>query len=279
MSRVQPRFCRSIFAHGIVVLCVAVIAFACGCRSRTVRIMPLGDSITFGAGDSLGGGYRRFLWELLRDSGQPVDFVGTQHNGPDTSDTDHEGHPGWVIKNLAFDPSSCHEWDPLPTTLGPYNDGIANRYRGFVATLGDSLRPDIVLLMIGTNDVLKHTDSVPEIARLYGDLLDTILTVTPRIRILAATIPPLPLEFDLERFDRELCDFGFLDDSVSSANRSIKQVVAARARAGDKISLVDMHSVPGLREQIELGDRVHPAVEGYRLIAGAWYAALIDFLH
>ena len=40
-----------------------------------LRIMPLGDSITFGVGSSTGSSYRLALWNLL--AGQSLDFVGT----------------------------------------------------------------------------------------------------------------------------------------------------------------------------------------------------------
>ncbi|MFG2622980.1 hypothetical protein ACGFXC_35755 [Streptomyces sp. NPDC048507] len=47
-----------------------------------LRILPLGDSITFGAGSSDGSGYRRELWEDLKNQTQTVtSFVGSQHDG------------------------------------------------------------------------------------------------------------------------------------------------------------------------------------------------------
>src|SRR6185503_15255025 len=41
----------------------------------TLRVLPLGDSITFGAG--AGGGYRAPLYQLLTNAGYSVDFIGT----------------------------------------------------------------------------------------------------------------------------------------------------------------------------------------------------------
>jgi len=65
----------------------------------TVKIMPLGDSITQGyrGRDS----YRRDLWLKLRKSGADVDFVGSMKNNfmgtpaHEDFDMDHEGHWGW----------------------------------------------------------------------------------------------------------------------------------------------------------------------------------------
>src|SRR5688500_15993420 len=67
-----------------------------------VRIMPLGDSITFGAGGTANlGGYRGPLYTLLTNAGYNVDFVGTQTgNSSGVPDQDHQGHSGWRIDEL-----------------------------------------------------------------------------------------------------------------------------------------------------------------------------------
>jgi acyl-CoA thioesterase I len=67
--------------------------------NATVKIMPLGDSIT----ESNTGqfSYRYYLWHLLLAKGYHTDFVGSRHgvgNGPPANpdfDMDHEGHAGW----------------------------------------------------------------------------------------------------------------------------------------------------------------------------------------
>src|SRR5262249_22927777 len=53
-----------------------------------VRIMPLGDSITYGVKSHDGGGYRTRLWHLLQQSGTAVDFVGSLAAGPADIDQD-----------------------------------------------------------------------------------------------------------------------------------------------------------------------------------------------
>jgi len=90
-----------------------------------IRIMPLGDSITYGSGSA--GGYRDPLYHALTALGYNVDFVGTQTSNPDTTlpDSDHEGHSGWTI------------------------GGIDGSIIGFLDAVDD---PDVVLLHIGTND-------------------------------------------------------------------------------------------------------------------------------
>ena len=113
-----------------------------------VRIMALGDSITFGVGSTARDGYRAALHHRLAAVGQDVDFVGSQRSGSGP-DRDNEGHPGWTIAQLAAQV-----------------DGWAAGYR-----------PDVVLLHIGTNDMRSESTArgatgrlAALIARLRADL-------------------------------------------------------------------------------------------------------------
>ena len=129
--------------------------------TRPVRVMPLGDSITAGAGSSTGSSYRAALWDrLVGQAGYAVDFVGSQRSGA-LPDTDNEGHSGWRI------------------------DQIASNVDGWLATY----QPDVVLLHIGTNDMNQNfqVDTAPQ--RL-GALLDQILADRPAATVLVAKIVP-----------------------------------------------------------------------------------------
>ena len=74
----------------------------------TLRILPLGDSITFGCGSDAAppdwyacctassGGYRAPLWAALNASVQnvSVQFVGTESNGPEWVPISQRAHEG-----------------------------------------------------------------------------------------------------------------------------------------------------------------------------------------
>src|SRR5947209_18768574 len=120
-------------AAGAAAAIAAVTALQMGVASAEsnggVKVMPLGDSITYGTGDP--GGYRIGLWQRLVAGGYKVDFVGSQSNGPASlGDHDHEGHPGWRI-------------DQLDANIV----GWLNTYQ-----------PHTVLLHIGTNDIGQSFD-------------------------------------------------------------------------------------------------------------------------
>jgi len=124
------------------------------------RIMPLGDSITWG-GDW--GSYRVKLWRNVEAGGYKVDFVGSNNNGPAATlpDRDNEGHSGIQIAGL--------------------DAGIA----GWVATA----RPQTVLLHAGTNDVYRNSTLTQAPARLSA-LIDKIRAGAPDAHIFVATIIP-----------------------------------------------------------------------------------------
>ena len=95
------------------------------CAAAPLRIMPLGDSITWG--EPVPGGYRLPLWNLFAQAGYTIDYVGTQQTNPSNElpDNDHQGMSGWTIGNLS------------------------GNIVGWMAAID---APDAVLIHIGTND-------------------------------------------------------------------------------------------------------------------------------
>src|SRR5439155_9431122 len=94
------RFVAIVLAAVVSAALPAVPAHA-AVGTRPVRVMPLGDSITFGVGSSTGSSYRAALWDrLVGQAGYAVDYVGSQRSGA-LPDTDNEGHSGWRIDQIA----------------------------------------------------------------------------------------------------------------------------------------------------------------------------------
>ena len=75
--------------------CVMAISMTRGfALEPPVRIMPLGDSLTYGeANTTVQGGYRTRLYNLLTAANYNVDFVGTFSDDPNqgATDRDHQG--------------------------------------------------------------------------------------------------------------------------------------------------------------------------------------------
>ncbi|MBB5868772.1 lysophospholipase L1-like esterase [Allocatelliglobosispora scoriae] len=147
----------------VAVLAAGALAVASPAQaaSTPARIMPLGDSITWGAGSSTTSSYRAALWTtLVRQFGHGIDFVGSVQSGS-LPDTDNEGHSGWRI------------------------DQIAASFNGWAATY----QPTVVTLHIGTNDMNQNYQVATAPDRL-GALIDQITTQLPQATVLVASIVP-----------------------------------------------------------------------------------------
>ncbi|MFG3341218.1 cellulose binding domain-containing protein [Glycomyces sp. NPDC048151] len=127
----------------------------------TVKIMPLGDSITGSPGC-----WRGNLWDLLDQAGHEVDFVGSlsQACNPAGSDPDHEGHGGFLVTQ-SVDNGSVRGWLEQNT-------------------------PDVLLLHFATNDVWS---SIPPatILAAYTTIVEDLRELNPDAVILAAQLIPL----------------------------------------------------------------------------------------
>ncbi len=182
--------------------------------SISIKIMPLGDSITYGQGSSTGGGYRLPLWNELRARGFSIDFVGSVQTGPASFDRDNEGLPGWKI------------------------DQIAEQVVSWLITY----RPQIILLHIGTNDFVKNDHPALAPARL-SRLLDLITSTLPNATVIVAQIIPLPRH--------RLND---LVIAYNAAIPSIVRAEAARGRHVQYVDMYHAVSPGMLRDHIHPND-------------------------
>jgi lysophospholipase L1-like esterase len=214
--------------------------------------MPLGDSITDGF--TVRGGYRIPFFQRAHAAGKAFTFVGSLVNGPTTVDNvpflqHHEGHSAHTIYDAPM--------APIPRL------GIAR----YLPQVIPQYHPDIVLLMIGTNDVDGNVDLPNAPARL-GMLIDTIIQMDPHALIVVAQITPTMQDP--------------LNQGIVTYNAGIPAVVKARSDAGKHVALVDMYTAftrdPAFKSKF-LADRLHPNAAGYQLMSDVWNAAVFNLLH
>ncbi|MCL1475079.1 GDSL-type esterase/lipase family protein, partial [Argonema antarcticum] len=201
------------------------------------KIMPLGDSISYGVvnsqvGDTESGGYRTELWNLFGADNFSADMVGSISSGPSNIDRNNEGHRGWRI------------------------DEISSSVDGWLTTY----QPDAIMLMIGTNDILQNYD-VSNAGNRLNTLVDKITSKVPNARLFLGSIPP---------------SFKFADDAaqVATFNTQVLQIANNKVSQGKKVTFVDINSK--LNEN-DLADKIHPTIDGYTKIGNAWYDALLPF--
>jgi len=137
----------------------------CPSNGDPCKVLPLGDSITFGIGYA--GGYRVELFKRATLANQKLTFVGSVQNGPSMVESKafprrNEGHSGWTIEQIAG-------LVPMPAL----QDGA-----------------DIVLLMAGTNDVNLRRDLANAPKRL-GSLIDALAKADDHMLIVVAQLTPL----------------------------------------------------------------------------------------
>ena len=150
---------RAFLISGLMALSVCGGAFAAG----PIRIMPLGDSITDGG--LIPGGYRTKLYFNLINAGYHFVYVGNAENNATpvllaAGQTHHEGHGGFFI----------HE------VTGSLVDGN---------WLGAD--PDLVLLLIGTNDYVNDIDP-PNAKNRLDTLISVITSNRPNARVIVASL-------------------------------------------------------------------------------------------
>ncbi|MBP0460339.1 ricin-type beta-trefoil lectin domain protein [Streptomyces bomunensis] len=131
---------------------------AAAAAPAALRVMPLGDSITWGIGSSTGNSYRAALGDELTAAGHTLDFVGSVRNGT-MADPDNEGHSGWRIDQI----------DAIA-------DSVLGRYR-----------PNVVTLEIGTNDLNQNYQVDTATDRLHA-LIDRITADAPDATVLVGSL-------------------------------------------------------------------------------------------
>lgn len=219
----------------------------CPSNGDTCRVMPLGDSVTDGccAGNGLKASYRPELFHQALSNDKKLTFVGSGSNGPNMVDAvsfpkKHEGHPGWTIAD------------------GGGRDGLQDMIVGWL----NATPPDIVTLMIGTNDVNIQLD-LPNAPKRLGTLIDTITQTKPNALVVVARI--LPTKKD------------DINVRVRAYNDAMPALVKARADAGKHVILVDIYSAftknTAFKTEL-MNDDLHPNEAGNAVMAKVWWDAI-----
>ena len=263
-------------ALSLSAVCSSVSCASAESTEKKVRIMPIGDSITDGYWEQ--GGYRKYMSYALSKKGFDfIDIVGSkgadsetfEYNGEQvTYDGNHTGYSGYAIQ---------------------YMDTTETR-QGILETLQDgnyikSCNPDIVLLQIGTNDVLSaYNDGITD--RLEN-LVTYILSETPNPEsvVYVSTIPDIDVKevenwfwaYGEVKWNNSLDDFTqIVQGYIDSYNASIPLLVEKMQSEGKNVEFADIHSVVDMGT--DLYDGVHPNESGYEKMGLYWADLLTERL-
>jgi lysophospholipase L1-like esterase len=196
-------------------------------RPEPLRIMPLGSSSTVGTGSAATAGYRGPLEARLTRDHIAFDMVGSQRSGPASlADRDHEGHGGATMAQM----------------------------QPFVARWVARQDPDLILLQVGTNDLLAGIGAVATAQRL-DTMLTTIGAVSDAQVVVAGVWAPLPRQ--------------------AAARAQYARLAPAVVARHPGATWVDTSA---LLAPTDLFDGLHPNLGGYRKIARLWERAIRDHL-
>lgn len=199
-----------------------------GVEAATLRIMPLGDALTAGY-KKVPGAYRTRLVERLNAMGYTTEFVGNEYSG----DMSHEGHRNFDIADMT----------------------------DYVEEFLDAYDPDIILLMIGSKDVLEDGD-FEKAAERYDRLIHKIASVRPSLHIFAANLPPRK-------------DFNQNNQIQDFFNPEIPTIISAHQSAGRRVTFVDVNAVVSISD---LATNLQPSIEGYAAIGKAFASAIANVI-
>ena len=241
----------------LLVAVMCLLAMACPDSlgaAETLRIMPLGDSITTGYTDNPSWanhpfefGYRSGLYTLLTDAGYDFLFVGGSTEP-------------WT--GISGDPTHGGTYTP-PLDLRDFGqDG----HRGYGGTTAAGLQggivgwlasddPDIILLKIGTNS--QNTSAL-------NTLVSTIVTTKPNALLIVAEIMPK------YSYQQGIVDY----------NTTIRDtLVPAYQALGANVTLVDQYAnfltdtsdLTSIDQSLFSNGINHPSNPGYDLMAQTWF--------
>jgi len=190
------------------------------------------------------------LFEVAYANKKSLTFVGANHNGPGTVKIN-----GATVTFPSAD--SGYSGYEIDSVNG--RQGISQFFPAQITRF----KPNIILLMIGTNDVAS---AVPNIPPRLGVLMDTILAADPALLLVVAQIVPQQKRTpDTQNM------------LVQAYNAAIPPLVKARADAGKHVVMVDMYGALAAIPNYSTADytnQLHPNDAGYKVMGDTWYAAI-----
>ena len=203
-----------------------------------LRILPLGDSNTHGydtsKNEAVWESYRKPFWDLATLNGFSIDFVGSRSNGSAAlPDRDHFGVSGITATEVAT----------------------------FAGDLARETLPDVVLLMLGTNDAMREDDAAQTVPGELLSIMRSIASIAPDVDIFLASLPPI---------DAALLPFRADANEIRDAiNAQLPGIVAEAQSEG-----IDATYVPVSYTMADLTDGVHLAEAAHARTAQAWFDAV-----
>jgi lysophospholipase L1-like esterase len=224
--------------------------------TNVIRILPAGDSITDDC--EVEGAWRRPLEPLLDSNGIPFTFIGRNASTPNPPyflKNRHEGYCGAVIAP--------------PGVFSAYSYATTDNYTE--KTISDALNttaatnPNVVLVLIGANDIGRGRDPYHTAAVDMTNLLNIILTQDPAANVIFTKITSL---------SNASLGYATYSTNVPIYNNALEQIVNQKRAEGMNVTLADMFSVNPYGTAYYLSDHLHASAAGLTNIAREWFTRI-----
>jgi autotransporter-associated beta strand protein len=237
--------------------------------TNNLQIMPLGDSITYGQNGS-DAGYRGFVYNLLNPVAPNFQFIGAATINPGSlptspiDETHHNGYSSYATLDLLNNLNGLDQ-----TRYNQFGGAERNPNGGYWLTGGNgtgrsAVFPDIVLLLVGANDIFQQVNynnpqiNVTNYKTNLTALINEIVTLRPNAKVITADVTPWPSE----------------SSYVTTIVSTVHTVVTNFQSQGAQVSEVDLNTqfpANGISS-----DGLHPNDTGYTFMAGQWFNAILS---
>jgi lysophospholipase L1-like esterase len=217
--------------------------------TNLMKIMAVGDSITDDC--STNGAWRLFLQPLLETNGIAFTNTGRLLSGgyPGFTKRKHEGYCGTVIGP--------------PGVFAVYNYNTTDAYlqrivRDALAITNN--RPDLMLILIGANDIGRGRNPWIVATNEMPNLLNIIFSNAPNANVILAKATTL---------QNASLGYNVYATNLPIYNAALQAMVNQRRALGQGVFLADMFSAVDYSTMF-LSDHLHPNPLGLRAIAKEW---------
>ena len=223
---------------------------------KPLRILPIGDSITFGTNPDAAAplmGWRDDLSKNLTSSLDRFVFVGNQVTYPvDVNSnilTRHEGNPGWTIKDHG---ERNGIYDLVPGLVGKYD-------------------PDVVCMMIGINDMAayggknKWNNTIK--AEIQANYTDLVAALTAEMddtdTVFCSTLTPMTSAHSMAGME-------------NCFNEMFPDFIEQLAKTYPQVKLNDNYAALAGKSGVVSSDGIHLSIHGDSFIAETYAASIMS---
>ena len=227
---------------------------------KPLRILPIGDSITYGTNPDTTAprmGWRDDLSKGLADKLDRYVFVGNQVTKvTDVNDAElarHEGNPGWTVKDHG-DRNGIY--DLVPATVNKYD-------------------PDIVLMMIGINDMAVYASggfSDTEKNEMKANYRDLVVALSANMEeddtIFCSRLTPMSADHSMYHYNMP---------ETFNDTWGFNSWVAEWKAEGLPVALNDNYAALSGKSGVICSDGIHLSVDGDPYVAQQYTASILRY--